>query len=288
MTAGVLCSLFWRPRKWQRCSLTKGSPLVTEEGVGSGSLVTGDLGHQLGQHAIQGSTGCQASLVATRWGWACGQTALRGWTAVSAQDRSRPVHTHTHGPFSGSYFLVSSLAGIDVWAALSALAGSPEASAPGCPSLPSPSGFGGLAQLGGIWEHKREDGAIQERAPQASPLESLSACLFSACRHFHLGSGHGPHPGFLGSMGWSSAFLGIELAAKQAGEGRVELGGEAGSARPPCWVTSTEFSQLPPQAPDACGLPPCLGSCTEKYEGSAALWLGAWDKGPGPLGLLCH
>lgn len=60
------------------------------------------------------------------------------------------THTHTHGPFSGSYFLVSSLAGIDVWAALSALAGSPEASAPGCPSLPSPSGFGGLAQLGGI------------------------------------------------------------------------------------------------------------------------------------------
>lgn len=82
----------------------------------------------------------------------------------------------TREPFSGSYVLVSSLAGIDVGDGLSALAGSPEAGAPGSPSLPSPSGFGGLEQLGGISEHKREDGASQERAPQASPLESLS-CL---------------------------------------------------------------------------------------------------------------
>lgn len=86
---------------------------------------------------------------------------------------------------------------------------------------------------------------------------------------------------------WDGVLPACCPAAKLAGEGRVESGGEAGSARPPCWVAATEFSRPPPSAPEACGLPPCLGSCSEKYAGAAAPWLGARNKGPGPLGLLC-
>lgn len=53
------------------------------------------------------------------------------------------------------------------------------------------------------WHLRAQKGKMApftERAPQASPLESLSTSLFSACRHFRLGGGHGPHPGFLGSV----------------------------------------------------------------------------------------
>lgn len=83
---------------------------------GLGSLVTGDLGHQLGQHAVRGSTGCQASLVATRWGWVSLWADSPVW--VNCCRRTRQVTSpHTCEPFWESCFLVSSLAGIEVWAA---------------------------------------------------------------------------------------------------------------------------------------------------------------------------
>lgn len=185
-------------------------------------------------------------------------------------------------PFSRSYFLVSSLAGIDVWATCQPWQAAQRPVPQAVPLCLLLLALVALCNWVAFESTKGKMAPFGERAPQASPLESLSASLFSACRHFRLGGGRGPHPALLGSMGWRFACPGTELAVKLAGDGRVELSGEAGSAQPPCWVTSIEVSQLPPQAPDVYGLPPSLGSCTEKYTGAAALW--CLQQRPGSLG----
>lgn len=53
-------------------------------------------------------------------------------------------------PFSGSYFLVSSLAGIDVWEACQPWQAAQRPVPQAVPLCLPPSGFGGLVQLGGI------------------------------------------------------------------------------------------------------------------------------------------
>lgn len=122
-------------------------------------------------------------------------------------------------PFSGSYFLVSSLAGIDVWAACQPWQAAQRPVPQAVPLCLRLLALVALRNWVAFESTKGKVAPFRERAPQASPLESLSASLFLACRHFRLGGGRGPHPGFLGSVRWGSACLGTKLAAKLAGGG---------------------------------------------------------------------